>query len=105
MHVEPDQVSDAMREEQRGGTPRVQILELAAEDAELDEPCEQATTCGTVHVQVASPGTDRGDSIELSGQNDIVDRALGRRKTAVCRPNARHVRRPALRCFGTDVRE
>ena len=72
----PEEVPDAVWKEERCGAARVELLELAAVDAECDEAGEESLARRAVHVEVAHAGLHGRDRRALRFEHDLVNRAL-----------------------------
>src|SRR6185436_7986694 len=95
VHVQPQQMADAVREQQRDDAIRRELDRVAAQDAEVDEPGRERLTGEHVNVAVTAAGRDGGDRLLLRGEDDLVELALRRRVTPRRGPRAGDVARPS----------
>ncbi len=105
VHVEPEQVSDAVRKKQRAGSALVELRRIAAQDAELDQPADELATGGAVDVEKARAGPHARERGALRREHDLVELALRRREPARYRPRPRDVACPPLGSLRADVGE
>ena len=92
VHVEADQVADAVREEQRVGAGLDQAIDAALQQAHVDQPLGDHSRREQVQVAIAHAGLDRLDRRHFGAQHDVVDVASFGVELAADRPGSRDVR-------------
>ena len=96
VHVEAQEVSEAVGEEESVSAALDQALRITPEDPDIDEALGEDPGGEEVEIAVAHARANRGDRSLLSGENDVVEISLGGAEAPRDRPGPGHVGGPAL---------